>query len=133
MAFYAENLKHISFNDGVERMRVPFFYIHGKLEDEAGYDRCNATINELRKVGSIGWHITDVVMLDGRKEKVIAFKKFKLDSVEALIVSLHDTIEHIEQCLTNVRLDFYCESDRIELEKLRPELLTLFKNWNNDR
>ena len=27
MAFYAENLKHISFNDGVERMRVPFFYI----------------------------------------------------------------------------------------------------------
>ena len=41
MAFYAENLKHISFNDGVERMRVPFFYIHGKLEDEAGYDCCD--------------------------------------------------------------------------------------------
>ena len=95
--FYGENIKHESHQDQVLRERAPYVYIHGQLEDELGYDCCDATIDEIPYLMKEGVRITEVVMLDGVKKAALLFTGFRYHRMQGLICGIDD-LEAVKYC-----------------------------------
>jgi hypothetical protein len=71
--------------DGV---RIPYFYLHGKLEDKVGYDCCNGNIYALQNALMIGItlvHIDEIGV-------GLMFSRSSSHSMEGLIVLIDDEI-----------------------------------------
>lgn len=118
MAIYAETLDGESHNDGAIRERIPFFYLHGRLEDLAGYDCCSATIEETWQLLSDGVHMVNVILPNGDVIKSMVFKKFELGRMSGFIIDMDDLVNHIDFIKNKDIRKNYSEHDVLELMTL---------------
>lgn len=127
MAIYTENLEGESYDDGVVRERIPFFYLHGRLEDLAGYDCCDADIEETWQLLSDGIHITNVILPNGDVIKSIVLKKFKLGSMSGFIIAIDDVVNQIEFIKMKDIPKNYSEDVKLELISLNEDAYNIIK------
>lgn len=98
---FQENLIYPDhFNKEGIGKRAPYFYLHGKLEKEAGYDCFNCNFELMKKLLKQGIHLATVKMGD-TDYKCIVFSDFdkfqrQMKGYVVDIDSLEDVIDAVE-------------------------------------
>lgn len=129
--FYSENTIHESYKDDVPRKRIPYFYIHGRLEDEAGYDCCDATIEEIKYVTMKGVFLSTVKDITGKETRVLVCTYLQSNRINGLIVALDDTEDNIKYCINNLQTDSIYSHHVYELKNNHPNVYKLLKDYKN--
>jgi hypothetical protein len=125
--FYAENIKGENFQDGIAKQRVPYFYVHGRLEDEAGYDCCTASVEELSYVTMLGAYLTNLKTLEGEEVRVLVCTYLSLGRINGLIVAVDDTESNIKYCIDYLKQDSLYSHHIKEIDEKYPIIKKLLK------
>lgn len=129
--FYSENINHHSYQDDIPRKRIPYFYIHGRLEDEAGYDCCDATIEELKYITMKGLYLSTVKDPSGKETRVIICNYIKSNRINGLIVAVDDNEDNIKYCINHLQCDSIYSHHIYEIRKNYPLINKLLKEFKN--
>lgn len=128
---YATDMHGNFFNDGKEHKRVPFYYMHGLLDDITGYDCCNMDLNSTINIIKSRIHLDKVILIDGSiKDVLVIDTTSNIFNKEGLIVSLDDAEGNIKYCLDNITFGKYSmyENDEDFIKENHPNVWKLIKD-----
>lgn len=99
--------------------RLPFFYLHNKLEEKYNYDICTGNGETLQRALSEGIHLVEC---DG--QECLMFSCFKINRMEGYIV-LIDDIDGIKDAFDHFEKPFSIFYSH-EAEKIKTENINTF-------